>query len=105
MAKVYSPDLRERGLDAVEKGRDDRRGAADPFGVSEPSAINWVERSGLRTSNADGRPQAPETGADPESRGGGAWAERPDQEQRSLPGRKLGMPYSSRWPKSCGILA
>jgi hypothetical protein len=50
MAKAYSQDLRERGLDAIEEGGMSRRGAADRFGVSESSAIRWVERTGLRTA-------------------------------------------------------
>ena len=53
MAKPYSQDLRERVLDAVEKGGMSRRGAADRFGVSESSAIKWMERlerAGLRTA-------------------------------------------------------
>jgi transposase len=53
MSKPYSQDLRDRVLDAVEKGRMSRRGAADRFGVSDSSAIKWVERlerTGLRTA-------------------------------------------------------
>jgi transposase len=53
MAKAYSQDLRERVLDAVENGGMSRRGAADRFGVSEASAVKWVERlerTGLRTA-------------------------------------------------------
>jgi hypothetical protein len=54
MAKAYCQDLRERGLDAVEMGGMSRRGAADRFGVSEPAAIKWVERTGLRTASQMG---------------------------------------------------
>ena len=53
MAKAYSQDLRERVLEAVEKGGMSRRGAADRFGVSEASAVKWMERlerTGLRTA-------------------------------------------------------
>ena len=53
MAKPYSQDLRDRVLDAVEKGGMSRRGAADRFGVSESSAIKWgerPERTGSRTA-------------------------------------------------------
>jgi transposase len=53
MARAYSQDLRERVLDAVEKGGMSRRGAADRFGVGESSAIKWVERlerTGSRTA-------------------------------------------------------
>jgi transposase len=53
MAKPYSQDLRERVLDAVAKGGMSRRGAADRFGVSDSSAIKWMERlerTGSRTA-------------------------------------------------------
>jgi transposase len=53
MAKAYSQDLRDRVLDAVDKGRMSRRAAAERFGVSESSAIKWVERlerTGSRTA-------------------------------------------------------
>jgi len=53
MAKPYSQDLRDRVLDAVDKDGMSRRAAAERFGVSDSSAIKWVERlerAGLRTA-------------------------------------------------------
>ncbi len=53
MAGAYSQDLRDRVIDAVVVGGMSRRGAAERFGVSEASAIKWVERferSGSRTA-------------------------------------------------------
>ena len=53
MAKPYSQDLRDRVLDAVEKGGMSRRSAADRFGVGDSSAIKWMERlerTGSRTA-------------------------------------------------------
>ena len=50
MPKAYSQDLRERVIDAVQNGAS-RRETARRFGVSEASAIKWVqrvERSGAR---------------------------------------------------------
>jgi transposase len=44
MAKAYSQDLRERVIEAVEEKGMSRRAAADRFGVSESSAIKWVQR-------------------------------------------------------------
>jgi hypothetical protein len=68
MAKAYFQDLRERGLDAVEKaGR-----------AAEARRIGWGQRVvrhqmggayRLADSGADGQLQAPETGADGEFRG------------------------------------
>jgi transposase len=53
MAKPYSQDLRDRVLDAVDKDGMSRRAAAERFGVSESSAIKWMERlerTGSRTA-------------------------------------------------------
>ena len=53
MAAAYSQDLRERVISAVVEGAMSRRGAGERFGVSESTAIKWVERferSGVRTS-------------------------------------------------------
>lgn len=53
MAGAYSQDLRDRVIDAVMVEGMSRRGAAARFGVSEASAIKWVERlvrSGSRTA-------------------------------------------------------
>lgn len=44
MASSYSQDLRERVIDAVEVEGMSRRAAARRFGVSESSAIKWVQR-------------------------------------------------------------
>jgi transposase len=53
MAGAYSQDLRDRVINAVVIEGMSRRGAAARFGVSESSAIKWVERferSGSRTA-------------------------------------------------------
>jgi transposase len=44
MAASYSQDLRDRVIDAVEVEGMSRRAAARRFGVSESSAIKWVQR-------------------------------------------------------------
>ena len=44
MAKAYSQDLRDRVIEAVEDEGMSRRGAAVRFGISESSAIKWVQR-------------------------------------------------------------
>ncbi len=44
MPKAYSQDLRERVIGAVEVDGMSRRAAARRFGVSEASAIKWVQR-------------------------------------------------------------
>src|SRR5438132_1343916 len=43
MPKCYSGDLRERVIEAVEKGAS-RREAAEHFDVSVSSAIKWLQR-------------------------------------------------------------
>ena len=53
MAKPYSQDLRDRVLDAIEKGGMSRRSAAERFEIGESSAIKWMERlerTGSRTT-------------------------------------------------------
>lgn len=44
MPKAYSQDLRDRVIDAVLKGGESRRSAARRFGVSEASAVKWLQR-------------------------------------------------------------
>lgn len=44
MAKSYSQDLRDRVIDAVERDGMSRRAAARRFGVSESTAVKWVQR-------------------------------------------------------------
>jgi transposase len=44
MAGAYSQDLRDRVIDAVDREGMSRRAAAARFGVSESSAIKWVQR-------------------------------------------------------------
>jgi transposase len=44
MAKPYSQDLRDRVIDAVERGEMSRRAAARHYLVSESVAIKWLER-------------------------------------------------------------
>ena len=48
MAKPYSQDLRDRVIDAVERGKLSRRAAARHYEVSESVAIKWLERQGSR---------------------------------------------------------
>ena len=51
MPKPYSQDLRDRVIDAVERGEMSRRAAARRYEISESVAIKWlerVERHGLR---------------------------------------------------------
>ncbi len=43
MPRAYSQDLRDRVIDAVMRG-ESRRSASRRFGVSEASAIKWVQR-------------------------------------------------------------
>jgi len=44
MAKPYSQDLRDRVIDAVERGEMSRRAAARHYEVSVSVAIKWLER-------------------------------------------------------------
>jgi transposase len=44
MAKRYSQDLRDRVIDAVERGKMSRRAAGRHYGISESVAIKWLER-------------------------------------------------------------
>jgi transposase len=44
MPKPYSRDLRERVIDAVERGEMSRRAAARRYEISESVAIKWLER-------------------------------------------------------------
>ena len=44
MAKPYSQDLRDRVIDAVEKGKLSRRAAGRHYEVSESVAVKWLER-------------------------------------------------------------
>lgn len=44
MARAYSQDLRDRVIDAVLRGGESRRSAARRFGVSDASAIKWLQR-------------------------------------------------------------
>ena len=55
MAKPYSQDLRNRVIDAVERGEMSRRAAARRYEISESVAIKWlqrVERDGSREPGA-----------------------------------------------------
>jgi transposase len=63
MGAAYSQDLRDRVIDAVVKEGMSRRAAAQRFGVSESSAIKWLqryERTGARKPVGTGghRPSA-----------------------------------------------
>jgi putative transposase len=44
MPKPYSQDLRNRVIDAVERGEMSRRAAARRYEISESVAIKWLER-------------------------------------------------------------
>ena len=44
MPRAYSQDLRDRVIDSVLAGGESRRSAARRFGVSESSAVKWLER-------------------------------------------------------------
>src|ERR1700733_3072956 len=50
MAKPYSQDLRDRVIDAVERGKMSRRAAARRYEISESVAIKWLERVGRNGS-------------------------------------------------------
>lgn len=44
MGRAYSQDLRDRVIEAVESDGMSRRAAARRFGVSDSSAIKWLQR-------------------------------------------------------------
>jgi transposase len=44
MPRAYSQDLRDRVIDAVVQGGESRRAAARRFGVSDASAVKWLQR-------------------------------------------------------------
>jgi transposase len=44
MPKPYSQDLRNRVIDAVERGEMSRRAAARRYEVSESAAVKWLGR-------------------------------------------------------------
>jgi transposase len=51
MPKPYSQDLRDRVIDAVERGKMSRRAAGRHYKISESAAIKWlgrIERHGSR---------------------------------------------------------
>ena len=52
MPRAYSQDLRDRVIDAVEQEGMSRRAAARRFGVSEASAIKWLQRYHRRGDRA-----------------------------------------------------
>jgi transposase len=57
MAKAYSQDLRDRVIEAVRRDGMTRRAAAQRFGISESSAIKWLqsyEREGRRHPRGTG---------------------------------------------------
>jgi putative transposase len=55
MPKPYSNDLRERVVEAVERGGLSRNQAAARFGVAVSTAINWVARYRATGSFAPGQ--------------------------------------------------
>ena len=44
MAKPYRQDLRDRVIEAVERGKMSRRAAGRHYAISESAAIKWLER-------------------------------------------------------------
>ncbi len=59
MARAYSQDLRDRVIDAALTGLS-ARGAAERFGIGEPTAIVWVRRArqtGERKARKQGQPR------------------------------------------------
>src|SRR3984957_13358707 len=44
MPKPYSQDLRDRVIEAVERGKMSRRAAGRHYAISESAAIKWLER-------------------------------------------------------------
>jgi transposase len=44
MPKPYSQDLRNRVIDAVERGEVSGRAAARRYEISESTAVKWLER-------------------------------------------------------------
>jgi len=44
MPKPYSQDLRNRVIDAVERGEMSRRAAARRYEISESAAVKWLGR-------------------------------------------------------------
>jgi putative transposase len=44
MARPYSQDLRNRVIDAVERGEMSRRAAARRYEISDSLAIKWLQR-------------------------------------------------------------
>ena len=63
MPKPYSQDLRDRVIDAVERGEMSRRAAARRYAISESVAIKWLSsglngmaRESLSGTAATGRP-------------------------------------------------
>jgi transposase len=61
MPKPYSQDLRDRVIDAVQRGELSRRAAARRYEISESIAVKWLERverarESLSVTAAIGRP-------------------------------------------------
>src|SRR4029077_5923116 len=50
MPKPYSQDLRDRVIDAVERGETSRRAAARRYEISESVAIKWRQRTAIARS-------------------------------------------------------
>ena len=68
MAKPYSQDLRDRVIDAVERGEMSWRAAARRYAISESVAIKWlerVERDGSRGPVGHWRPPGVQADAAP----------------------------------------
>lgn len=55
MPKIYSPDLRERVIIAVEQEGLSRREAARRYRVSASTAVKWLDRY-RRTGRCEARP-------------------------------------------------
>ena len=52
MAKPFSQDLRDRVIEAVERGKMSRRAAGRHYAISESVAIKWLERLERQGSRA-----------------------------------------------------
>ena len=64
MPKPYSQDLRNRVIDAVERGEMSRRAAARRYAISESVAIKWLERVERHGSRACRARRPPDVQAD-----------------------------------------
>jgi transposase-like protein len=85
MPKPYSQDLRDRVIDAVERGEMSRRAAARRYEISESAAIKWLERVERDGSREPGtrRPSRLQADAAPGLSGGDTADEEPADQAKS----------------------